>query len=247
MPLEEARKAGAMALFGEKYEDSVRVVTAGDISMELCGGCHVERTGHIGFFKVLSESSVAAGIRRIEAVCGEAAVDAIQRREAELAGAAQLLTAPIDGVRDRVETLLEENKRLAREVQHWKQQAATGGGADFGDRITDVNGVKLLATEVPGQDPKGLRLVVDKLREKVPSGVVVAGSAAEGKVALCVSVSKDLTDRVRAGDMVRELAPIVGGGGGGRPDMAQAGGKDPGKLPDAIARAPELLQELLEK
>ena len=243
--LAEARNAGAMALFGEKYEDTVRVVKVGDISMELCGGTHVGRTGVIGYFKILSEASVAAGIRRIEAVCGDRSVETVQARERQLVGTAQLLNAPVDKLQERVQALLDENKRLGREVTRWKQAAATGGSVDYMSRVQEVNGVKLLATDVPGQDAAGLRMVLDNLREKLDSGVIVLGSAAEDKVFLCVGVSKDLTGRVKAGEIVKRLAPIVGGGGGGRPDMAQAGGKLPAKLPEAIEKAPEIVAELL--
>jgi alanyl-tRNA synthetase len=245
MDLDEARAAGAMALFGEKYEDVVRVVRAGDISMELCGGTHVERTGTIGYFKITSESSISAGVRRIEAVCGDACVDTLQARERELAHTAQLLNAPVDATSERVQALLDDNKRLEREVAKWKQAAATGGSVDYMSKVQDVGAVKLLASEVDGQDAAGLRMVMDKLREKFTSGVLVLGATTNGKVALCVSVSNDLTDAIKAGDIVKKLAPVVGGGGGGRPDMAQAGGKLPDKLPEAIEQAPAVVKELL--
>ena len=246
MALQDARAAGAMALFGEKYADKVRVVTAGDVSMELCGGTHVPSTGTIGCFKITGESSIAAGVRRIEAVCGDRCVDYIQERDRSLAGAAHLLNATPDALESRVQALIDENKRLQREVEKWKQAAATGGSVDYFSRVQDVDGVKLLATEVEGQDAAGLRMVLDKLREKFESGVVVLGGNAEGKASLCVSVSKDLVGRVKAGDIVKQLAPIVGGGGGGRPDMAQAGGKNPENLPQAIAKAAEVVGGLLK-
>ena len=242
MPLDKAREAGAMALFGEKYDDVVRVVRTGDISMELCGGTHVDRTGKIGYFKILSESSVAAGVRRIEAVCGEASVDTLLTRDEQLTSTAQMLNAGLEDLRDRVASLLDENKRLSREVTKWKQAAATGASVDYMSQVKEVEGVKLLACEVEGQDPAGLRMLMDNLRDKLKSGVVALGSASEGKVSLCVSVSKDLTDRLKAGDIVKRLAAIVGGGGGGRPDMAQAGGKLPEKLPEAIGSAAETIR-----
>jgi len=245
MPLAEAREAGAMALFGEKYEDVVRVVRVGDISAELCGGCHVTQTGVIGSFKILSEASVASGVRRIEAVCGGPCVDVLQTRERELAGAALLLTAPVDGVAARVQALIDENKRLEREVRRWKQAAATGGSVDHMANVQEVCGVKVLATEIEGQDAAGLRMVVDDLRGRLGSGVIVAATAGEGKASLCVGVSKDLTGRIQAGEVVKQLAPIVGGGGGGRPDLAQAGGKRPEKLGEALAKAPEVIAALL--
>jgi alanyl-tRNA synthetase len=245
MPIAEARAAGAMALFGEKYDDEVRVVKVGDISLELCGGTHVATTGTIGYFKVLSESSIAAGVRRIEAVCGEPCVDTLLAREAQLTVTAQALNVPVDELQARVAALLDENKRLAREVTKWKQAAATGGAVDHMSSVQDVDGVKLLALELEGQDPAGLRMVVDRLRDQLQSGVLVLASAAEGKASLCVAVSKDLTSRIKAGDLVKQLAPIVGGGGGGRPDMAQAGGKRPEMIPEAIAKTPAIVKELL--
>jgi len=245
MPIAEARQAGAMALFGEKYEDVVRVVQIGDISMELCGGCHVRETGVIGYLKILGESSIAAGVRRIEAVCGEPAVDTLQARDRQLAHSAQLLNAPMDELDQRIHAILEENKRLAREVAKWKQAAVSGAAVDYMSRIRDVMGVKVLASEVEGQDAAGLRMALDNLRDKLGSGVIVLGSATEDKVFLCVGVTKDLTGRVKAGEIIKNLAPIVGGGGGGKPDMAQAGGKHPEKLPEAIAKAAEIVAGLL--
>ena len=245
MPLSEARAAGAMALFGEKYADEVRVVKAGDISMELCGGTHVPTTGVIGCFKILSETSIAAGVRRIEAVCAEPCIDVLQTRERSLVQTAQLLNASTDQLETRVKTLMEENRKLQREVAKWKQAAATGGSVDYASKIQDVDGLKLLAAEVDGQDAEGLRLVMDSLRERMPSGVIVLGSAAEGKASLCVAVSKDLTGKIKAGDIVKRLAPTVGGGGGGRPDMAQAGGKQPDKVPEAIRMTADVIKELI--
>ncbi len=245
MPLAEARAAGAMALFGEKYADVVRVVKVGDISMELCGGTHVPSTGVIGCFTVVSESSISAGVRRIEAVCAEPCIEVWQARERALAHTAQLLNAGADQLEARVKALMEENRKLQREVAKWKQAAATGGSVDYTSQIQDVDGLKVLATEVDGQDAEGLRLVMDKLRERVPSGVVVLGSAAEGKASLCVAVSKDLTGKIKAGDIVKRLAPMVGGGGGGRPDMAQAGGKQPDNVPEAIRMTPSVIKELI--
>ena len=245
MSLSDARAAGAMALFGEKYGDIVRVVKAGDVSMELCGGTHVPRTGVIGCFKIVSESSVAAGVRRIEAVCGETCIEYIQTREHELTRTAHLLNSPPEELSNRVQSLLDENKRLQREAQKLKQAAATGASVDYLSKVLDVKGVKLLATEVDNQDAAGLRALMDTLRDKLGSGVIVLGSASEGKASLCVAVSKDLTAKVKAGDIVKELAPIVDGGGGGRPDMAQAGGKTPENLPQVIQRAPEVLEALM--
>ncbi|MBI1319940.1 MAG: alanine--tRNA ligase [Candidatus Hydrogenedens sp.] len=245
MALDDARKAGAMALFGEKYEDVVRVVTMGDFSMELCGGTHVPRTGVIGYCKILTETAVSSGVRRIEAVCGEPCVEALQLRDRQLSRTAQMLSASPDALEERVCALVEDNKRLMREVDKWKQAAATGASVDYLSRVQEISGVKVLAAEVDGQDGKGLRMVLDKLRDQLGSGVVVLGSVDGDKVALCAGVTKDLTGRIKAGDIVQRVAPIVGGGGGGRPDMAQAGGKDPAKLPEAIQQAPGIVAELL--
>jgi alanyl-tRNA synthetase len=244
--LEEARAAGAMALFGEKYADVVRVVSVGETSMELCGGIHVPRTGAIGYFKIVAETAIASGVRRIEAVCGEAAVDHLQARDRQLGEMSRMMSVSQDEVAARVKSLLDENRRLNREVQKWKQAAATGGSTDYMSQVLEVDGVKLLAVEVPGQDAASLRGVLDSLREKLRSGVVVLGAADGGKAALCVGVSNDLTGRIRAGDIVKALAPIVGGGGGGRPDMAQAGGKNPEKLGEAMAKAPDVVKALLK-
>jgi len=243
--LQEARAAGAMALFGEKYEDEVRVVQVADVSMELCGGCHVPRTGVIGYFKILSESAISAGVRRIEAVCGEPCVTLLQQRERQLINTAKLLSANLDNVEERVHALAEENRRLQREMEKWKQKAVSGASVDYMEQIQHVADIPLLATLVEGQDGKGLRTLMDQLRDKISTGIIVLGSTDEGKVSLCVGVTKDLTGRIKAGDIVREIAPIVGGGGGGRPDMAQAGGKSPEKLPEAIQKVPEVVKSLL--
>lgn len=257
--LAQARAAGAIALFGEKYADTVRVVRVGDISMELCGGTHVARTGVIGCFKILGESSIAAGVRRIEAVCGGPAIETLQARERQLVAAAQLLNAGPDEVQERVTSLIEENKRLTREVSKWKLRAATTGQVASGPVVSpatemsghaalvrEVDGVKVLVDSVDDLDPAALRMVLDKRRETLPSGVIILGSVTEGKAALCVGVSKDLTGRLKAGDIVKHLAPMVGGSGGGRPDMAQAGGKLPEKMPEALAKAPDIVRALLK-
>lgn len=246
MSLENARATGAMALFGEKYEDNVRVVTVGDFSKELCGGTHVPRTGVIGYCKILSEASVSSGVRRIEAVCGEPAVDALHARERQVLSTARLLGANPDNLEDTVRRLLDEQKKLQREVEKWKQAAATGGGGDLMSQAQDVNGIKLVAAQLDGMDAEGLRMALDKLRDQLGSGVIVLGTHDGEKVSLCVGVTKDLTARIKAGDIIKQLAPIVGGNGGGRPDMAQAGGKDTANLPQAIAKAAEVVGGLLK-
>ncbi|MFP6596587.1 MAG: alanine--tRNA ligase, partial [Candidatus Hydrogenedentota bacterium] len=191
--LEDARAAGAMALFGEKYEDVVRVVSVGDISMELCGGTHVSATGVIGYFKIISESSIASGVRRIEAVCGESAVDTLQEHDTTLSSTAHLLGSSMDDLYKRVQSLVDENRSLSRHVQKWKQAAATGSSVDYLANALDIKGIKLAATEVSDQDAAGLRMIMDSLRDKIGSGVIVLASASDGKVALCVGVTKDLT------------------------------------------------------
>jgi alanyl-tRNA synthetase len=180
-------------------------------------------------------------------VCAEASAEAIQARERAAQDAALILKASVLDLPQRVNSLQDEIKKLQREVSKWKQAAATGGGVDYMASVQDVNGVKLLATAVEGQDAEGLRLLMDKLRDQIQSGVVVLGSAVDDKVSLCVGVTKDCVGKVKAGDIVKQLAPMVGGGGGGRPDMAQAGGKLPDKLPEAIAKAPEVVATLMAK
>ncbi len=243
--LEEARAAGAMALFGEKYEDVVRVVSMGDFSMELCGGTHVPRTGAIGYCKILSEASIASGVRRIEAICGEPCVDTLQARERQLSHTAHLLHTNVESVEERVKILLDENRRLMKEVEKWKAAAAAGNICELLEQAQEVKGIKVVAASVDGQDGKGLKTLLEKMRDKLGSGVIVLGSVADDKVALGVCVTDDLTGKVKAGDIVKQVAPIVGGGGGGKPDMAQAGGKLPEKLPEALAKVPEIVGGLL--
>ncbi|MCF6286469.1 MAG: alanine--tRNA ligase, partial [Candidatus Hydrogenedentes bacterium] len=243
--LDDARAAGAMALFGEKYGDVVRVVTVGDFSMELCGGTHVPRTGVIGYGKIVTEASIASGVRRIEAICGEPCVENIQSQGRQLNNTAQLLKTSLDSVEDRVKVLLEENRKLAKEVEKWKAAAAAGNIGELMAQTQDVNGIKVIAANVEGQDGKGLKSLIEKMRDKLGSGVIVLGSAGDGKVALNVCVTSDLTKQIKAGDIVKQVAPIVGGGGGGKPDMAQAGGKNPEKLPKALAQVPKIVAGLL--
>ena len=244
---DEAMALGAMALFGEKYGDRVRVVSVPGFSLELCGGTHVRATGDIGSFVVTQESGVAAGVRRIEALTGDGAVVFHQQQRAALDRvAAALNTTPEQGV-EIVQRLQADVKRLARELDQAKMKAALGGGKAAGgqDEVHDVKGVKLIARRVSGLDKGGLRTLSDSLRDRLGSGIVVLVSENDGKVSLVVSVTKDLTSRLQAGKVVKELAPIVGGGGGGRPDFAEAGGKDPSKIDELIAKAPEVVAGLL--
>jgi alanyl-tRNA synthetase len=241
--IEEAMASGAMALFGEKYGERVRVVSIPGFSMELCGGTHVRATGDIGFFAVTQESGVAAGVRRIEAVTGDAAVAHFQNTRAALHRmAAALNTTPEQGV-EIVQRLQADVKRLTRELEQARMKAALGGGGGGAaqDDTREVNGVKVIARRVSDLDKGALRGLSDSLRDRLGSGVVVIASENDGKVSLVVSVTKDLTSRVQAGRLVKDLAPIVGGGGGGRPDFAEAGGKDPSKIDDLLARVPTVL------
>jgi alanyl-tRNA synthetase len=248
---EEAMASGAMALFGEKYGDRVRVVSIGDgsFSKELCGGTHVRATGDIGPFVIVQEGGVAAGVRRIEALTGAGAIAFLQQQRHALDRVLGALnTSPDQGV-EMVQRLQADARRLAREVDALKMKAALGGGDSTGtaaqDDARDVKGVKLIARRVNGLEKTALRGLSDSLRDRLGSGLVVIASENDGKVALVVSVTKDLTGRIQAGRVVKELAPIVGGGGGGRPDFAEAGGKDPSKIDELLQKAPEVVGSLL--
>jgi alanyl-tRNA synthetase len=250
--VEEAMASGAMALFGEKYGERVRVVSIGDgsFSKELCGGTHVRATGDIGFFLITQESGVAAGVRRVEALTGAGAVDYYQKQRQSLDRMLGALNTSADQGVEIVQRLQADAKRLAREVDQLKMKAALGGGTAGSsgaaqDDTQDVKGVKLIARRVSGLEKGALRVLSDSLRDRLNSGVVVLASENDGKVGLVVSVTKDLTGRIQAGRLVKELAPIVGGGGGGRPDFAEAGGKDPSKIDELIRKAPDVLGSLL--
>jgi len=235
MDLQEALKSGAMALFGEKYGDRVRVVRIGDFSTELCGGTHLDATGQIGLFKVTDEGAVASGVRRIEAVTGEPALAHVAREEAALRESAGLLKiAPLELPR-RLAALLEDQKRLEKQLAQLETRVARSRAQDLAASVREVAGVPVLAARLDGLDPDGLRAVMDTLRDRLPSAVILLGGAVDGKVNLVASVSKDLTKRFPAGRLVQEVAKMVGGGGGGRPDLAQAGGKDASKLDEALA------------
>jgi alanyl-tRNA synthetase len=244
---DEAIAKGAMALFGEKYGDRVRVVSIPGFSMELCGGTHVRATGDIGPFVIAEESGVAAGVRRIEALTGTGAVRWMQEQRASLHGVLGLLNTSAPHAAESVQRLQAEAKRLAREIEQLKTKAALGGGGTktADDAPVDVGGVKLVTRRVSGIEKSGLRAVSDALRDRLGSGVVVVVSDHDGKVGLVVAVTKDLAGRIQAGKLVKELAPIIGGGGGGRPDFAEAGGKDPSRIDDLLAKAPEVLKKFL--
>ncbi|HCB1502235.1 TPA: alanine--tRNA ligase [Klebsiella michiganensis] len=235
MDIDAARESGAMALFGEKYDDRVRVLSMGDFSTELCGGTHASRTGDIGLFRITSESGTAAGVRRIEAVTGEGAIAWLHAQSDQLGDIAQLLKSDIHSLGDKVRAALERSRQLEKELQQLKEQAAAQESANLSSKAEEINGVKLLVSELAGVEPKMLRTMVDDLKNQLGSTVVVLATVAEGKVSLIAGVSKDVTDRVKAGELVGMVAQQVGGKGGGRPDMAQAGGTDASALPAALA------------
>ncbi len=233
MKFDDAVKAGAMALFGEKYGDEVRVLDIGS-SRELCGGTHVARTGDIGFFKMVSQSAVAAGIRRVEATTGEGALAWVQAEEARLAEAAAALKAQPQELTQKIEQLLEHARALEKELERLKSKMAASHGEDLAAQAVDVKGVKVLAAALDGADAKSLRETVDKLKDKLKSAAIVLGSTEGGKVSLIAGVTADLTGRLKAGELVNYVAQQVGGKGGGRADMAQAGGTEPAKVPAAL-------------
>ncbi len=245
MKYDEAIKGGAMALFGEKYGEEVRVLAMGDFSTELCGGTHVKRTGDIGFFKVISETGIAAGVRRIEAVTADGALAWVQQQEASLQQAASALKAPAQEVTQKIAQIVDNVKTLERELARLKSRLATSQGDDLAGQAVDVKGAKVLAAAIEGADAQGLRVAMDKLKDKLRSCALVLGSVAGGKVTLIAGVSSDLTSRVKAGELVNFVAQQVGGKGGGRPDMAQAGGNDAAKLPAALAAVPAWVSERL--
>jgi alanyl-tRNA synthetase len=235
MALDEAVAAGAMSLFGEKYENDVRVLSIGDFSMELCGGTHVSRAGDIGLFKIIGESGVAAGVRRIEAVTGHAAFEWVLRTEQVLRDIASMLRGSREDVDEKVRELVERSRRLEKEIQQLKSKLASGQSGDLSTQAKDVGGIKVLAAQVEGADAKSLRDAVDQLRSKLGSSVIVLGTVKEGKVVLVAGVSTDLLDRYKAGDLVGSVAAQVGGRGGGRADFAQAGGTQPENVTAALA------------
>ncbi|WP_084999862.1 alanine--tRNA ligase, partial [Cronobacter sakazakii] len=234
MDLETAKAKGAMALFGEKYEDRVRVLSMGDFSTELCGGIHASRTGDIGLFRIVSESGTAAGVRRIEAVTGEGALSLVHAQNDRLNELSHLLKSDSQTLNDKVRAMVERTRQLEKELQQLKEQQAAQESANLSSKAVDINGVKLLVSELAGVEPKMLRTMVDDLKNQLGSSVIVLATVAEGKVSLIAGVSKDVTDRVKAGELVGMIAQQVGGKGGGRPDMAQAGGTDAAALPAAL-------------
>lgn len=243
MPIEEAKKTGAQALFGEKYGDIVRVINMGDFSIEFCGGTHVQNTSEIAAFKILSETGVAAGVRRIEALTSEGLMKYYEELEEKLKNAAHLLKATPDSLADKITHLMSENKALHSEVESLKSRMAQDAVGDVMDQVKEVKGVKLLAAEVDGVDMNGLRDLGDQLKEKLGDGVVVLASANEGKVSLMATATDGAMKKgAHAGNLVKGIAGCVGGGGGGRPNMAQAGGKNPEGIKDALEKAAEVLE-----
>ena len=245
MKYDEAIKSGAMALFGEKYGDEVRVLSMGDFSTELCGGTHVKRTGDIGFFKVVSETGIAAGVRRVEAVTADGALAWVQQQESSLQLVAAALKAPAQEVTQKIGQIVDNVKSLEKELARLKSRLAASQGDDLATQAVEVKGAKVLAAVIDGADAKALREAADKLKDKLKSCVLVLASSAGGKVTLIAAVSSDLIARVKAGELVNFVAQQVGGKGGGRPDMAQAGGTSPEKLPEAMGSVPEWVKQRL--
>jgi alanyl-tRNA synthetase len=243
MKYDDAIKAGALAFFGDKYGDEVRVLGMGDVSTELCGGTHVKRTGDIGLFKIVSESGVAAGVRRVEALTGEGALAWVQEQEAKLQQAAAALKAPVSEVTAKIAQVLDNVKALERELARLKSKLASSQGEDLADQAVEVKGTKVLAVALDGADAKTLRETMDKLKDKLKSAAIVLGAVADGKVSLIAGVTADLTARVKAGELVNFVAQQVGGKGGGRPDMAQAGGTEPAKLPAALQSVKDWVEQ----
>jgi alanyl-tRNA synthetase len=242
MALDEAVAAGAMSLFGEKYESDVRVLSIGDFSMELCGGTHVQRSGDIGLFKILSESGVAAGVRRVEAVTGKIAYEWVMHTEQVLRDIAAMLRGSREDVDEKVRELVERSRRLEKEVQQLKSKLASGQGGDLTSQAKDVGGIKVLAAQIDGADAKSLRDAVDQLKSKLGSSVIVLATVQDGKVVMVAGVSADLLDRMKAGEIAGAVAAQVGGRGGGRADFAQAGGTQPENLGKALAGVESLIR-----
>lgn len=247
MDIESAKKSGAMALFDEKYGQEVRVVSMGEFSKELCGGTHVKNTGEIMLFKIISEAGISAGVRRIEALTGNHVLAYYQDVEEQLLQAAKTVKASPADLQDRLAHLMDTVKSLQSENESLKSQLAQNSLGDVMDQVTEVSGIKLLAASVENVDRNGLMDLGDQIKGKLGEGVVVLASAAEGKVnLLAMATPAAVKAGAHAGNLVKALAQIVGGGGGGRPNMAQAGGKDPAKIPEAIAQAKAVLEEQLK-
>jgi alanyl-tRNA synthetase len=242
--MDEAIKQGAMALFGEKYGDQVRVVNIG-YSTELCGGVHVKRAGDIGLFKITSESGVAAGVRRIEAVTGAAALKWVEARSDQLDNIASLVKSSSKGVEEKVALVLEKSRLLEKELQQLKQKLAAQAGSDLASDAIEIAGIKVLATNLDGADPKSLRDTVDQLKNKLGKAIVIVSTVVDGKVSLVAGVTKAETAQIKAGDLLKHVANQIDGKGGGRPDMAQGGGSNATALPAALASVEGWVKEQL--
>jgi alanyl-tRNA synthetase len=246
MALEDAREKGAMALFGEKYSEEVRVLTMGDdFSVELCGGTHAARTGDIGLFRVTAEQGTASGVRRIEGVTGLRALGRVELLEDTMTEAAALLRADRGNIQDKIQALLEQNKKLEKDVAQLSMKLASGAGNDLAASAVMISGVKVVVNQLDGVDAKTLPDALDRLKNKIQSGIIVLACVNDGKVAMIAGVTADLTDRVNAGALINHVATQVGGKGGGRPDMARAGGTEPAGLKAALDSVPVFLQGLL--
>ena len=241
MNMDDAVAAGAMALFGEKYGNEVRVLSMGedDFSVELYGGTHADRTGDIGLLRIVSETGIASGVRRIEGVTGRGALDLVDSREASLTAVCDTVKGTADSVLDKVTTLRAENRDLEKEVARLKQKLAAGTGADLTAGAIEVQGIKVLAANVEGADAKSLRDTLDQCKNKLGSGVILLAAVNGDKIALTAGVTKDLTSQIKAGDLMREYAGRLGGKGGGKPDMAQGGGADVSALPEVLKSLPD--------
>jgi len=235
MAVDQAMEAGAMALFGEKYGDEVRVLSIGDFSVELCGGTHVSRAGDIGVFKIVSEAGIASGVRRIEAVTGAGALEYIGETEKNVSEVANLLKIGREDTVAKVGQLLERNRKLEKELEALKARLASSQGSDLSAQARDVDGIKVLAARLESADAKSLRDTVDQLKNKLGAAAVILGAVTDGKVALVAGVTKAETRFIKAGELVNHVASQIGGRGGGRPDMAQAGGSQPENLEAALA------------
>ncbi len=245
MQLEQAKAAGAMALFGEKYADEVRVLRMGDFSTELCGGTHVNAVGDIGLFKIIAESGIAAGVRRIEAVTGQRAIEWMEADEERVQRVAEMIKSGREEIEDKLTQILERNRKLEKELEQLKAKLASAAGSDLAANAVSVGEVKVLAAHLEGADPKSLRDTMDQLKNKLGSAVILLAAVAGGKVSLVAGVTKDLTGQLKAGDLVKLAAEQVGGKGGGRPDMAMAGGSNPDALPQALALVEPWVRERL--
>lgn len=246
MAIEEAKKSGAMALFGEKYDDEVRVLSMGDFSIELCGGTHVQHTGDIGLLKITAEAGIASGVRRIEALTGDKALDYIDTTQSTLNQVSDLLKAKPDNVQDKAALLVQRSRELEKELESLKAKLASSAGDDLANSVQEINGIKVLASSLEGADGKALREAVDQLKNKLGTAAIVLTAVKDEKITIIAGVTKDITDKIRAGDLVGHVASQVGGKGGGRPDMAQGGGNEPQNLAAALASVTDWVGSKLE-